>query len=65
MQLREAMCCSLTIGKTIGMDWSRRSGFSVIASPVDEFKDVPSLDCSRFVVVHGAGSILCVCVWNR
>ncbi|CAM8945555.1 unnamed protein product [Rhodiola kirilowii] len=56
MQLRETMCSQSLAGKTLGMDWSKRQGVSVIASPVDEYRDVPSLDCSRFVVVHGAGS---------
>uniref|UniRef100_A0A7N0VLJ1 Aspartate/glutamate/uridylate kinase domain-containing protein n=1 Tax=Kalanchoe fedtschenkoi TaxID=63787 RepID=A0A7N0VLJ1_KALFE len=56
-QLREAMCSQSSTGKKLGMDWSKPRGVSEIASsPVDDFRDVLSLDCSRFVVVHGAGS---------
>ncbi|RYR58621.1 hypothetical protein Ahy_A05g024484 isoform B [Arachis hypogaea] len=53
-QLRQAMISSSQ--KPPGMDWSKRHGASEICCNPDEFKDHSVIDCSPFIVVHGAGS---------
>ncbi|KAI4314115.1 hypothetical protein L6164_027051 [Bauhinia variegata] len=54
-QLRQAMIASS--GKPPGMDWSKRPGKSEISCNPDDFgEDHSVLDCSPFIVVHGAGS---------
>lgn len=42
--------------KPPGMDWSKRPGGSEICCNPDEFADHSVMNCSRFIVVHGAGS---------
>uniref|UniRef100_A0A5B7BW92 Uncharacterized protein n=1 Tax=Davidia involucrata TaxID=16924 RepID=A0A5B7BW92_DAVIN len=54
-QLRQAMMLGSSSGKVLGMDWSKRPGFSETSFVVDGFSDQPVLDSSSFVVVHGAG----------
>lgn len=44
--------------KIIGMDWSKRPGFSESEVNLNDFCGQPGLDLSSFIVVHGAG--LCV-----
>lgn len=56
VQLRQAMIASSA--KPPGMDWSKRPGNSEISCNPEDFGDYPVLDCSRFIVVHGAGSSL-------
>ncbi|RYR09385.1 hypothetical protein Ahy_B05g077686 isoform B [Arachis hypogaea] len=53
-QLRQAMISSSQ--KPPGMDWSKRHRASEICCNPDEFKDHSVIDCSPFIVVHGAGS---------
>jgi hypothetical protein len=53
-QLRQAMITSSE--KPPGMDWSKRPGDSEICCNPDEFGDDSVMECSRFIVVHGAGS---------
>jgi isopentenyl phosphate kinase len=53
-QLRQAMITSSE--KPPGMDWSKRPGDSEICCNPDEFGDDSVTECSRFIVVHGAGS---------
>lgn len=53
-QLRQAMIASTQ--KPPGMDWSKRSGDSEICCNPEEFGDDFDAECSRFIVVHGAGS---------
>ncbi|KAG5062796.1 hypothetical protein JHK85_003979 [Glycine max] len=53
-QLREAMVASSE--KPPGMDWSKRPGASEIFCNPEEFGDHSAIDCSPFIVVHGAGS---------
>nr|XP_007157700.1 hypothetical protein PHAVU_002G091000g [Phaseolus vulgaris]ESW29694.1 hypothetical protein PHAVU_002G091000g [Phaseolus vulgaris] len=53
-QLRQAMIASSE--KPPGMDWSKRSGGSEICCNPDEFGDHSAMECSPFIVVHGAGS---------
>ncbi|KAA8529381.1 hypothetical protein F0562_033820 [Nyssa sinensis] len=55
-QLRQAMMSGSSSGNVVGMDWSKRPGFSETSFVVDDFSDRPVLDSSSFVVVHGAGS---------
>ncbi|XP_020998325.1 isopentenyl phosphate kinase isoform X2 [Arachis duranensis] len=54
-QLRQAMISSSQ--KPPGMDWSKRHGASEICCNPDEFKDHSVIDCSPFIVVHGAEGI--------
>ncbi|CAM8939568.1 unnamed protein product [Rhodiola kirilowii] len=56
MSVTSGCTASIRTRSCKGMISYLTQGVSVIASPVDEYRDVPSLDCSRFVVVHGAGS---------
>nr|POE55063.1 hypothetical protein CFP56_26645 [Quercus suber] len=42
--------------KVLGMDWSKRHGESEVSCNLDDFVDNATVDSSRFVVVHGAGS---------
>ncbi|XP_057448162.1 isopentenyl phosphate kinase isoform X2 [Lotus japonicus] len=53
-QLRQVMVASPE--KPPGMDWSKRPGDSEIFCNPEEFGDHSDLECSRFIVVHGAGS---------
>lgn len=53
-QLRQAMIASSQ--KPPGMDWSKRPGDSEICCNPEEFGDDFDAECSRFIVVHGAGS---------
>ncbi|XP_020220081.1 isopentenyl phosphate kinase isoform X3 [Cajanus cajan] len=53
-QLRQAMIASSE--KPPGMDWSKRHGGSEICCNPEEFGDHSATECSRFIVVHGAGS---------
>ncbi|KAL7163820.1 hypothetical protein ACSBR2_039858 [Camellia fascicularis] len=56
-QLRQTMMVSdSSCGKVLGMDWSKRPGFTETSCVVDDFCDQPALDFSHFIVVHGAGS---------
>ncbi|THG10121.1 hypothetical protein TEA_000777 [Camellia sinensis var. sinensis] len=56
-QLRQTMMVSdSSCGKVLGMDWSKRPGFTETSCVVDDFCDQPALDFSHFMVVHGAGS---------
>ncbi|CAK8536650.1 unnamed protein product [Lathyrus sativus] len=52
--LRQAMIA--TSQKPPGMDWSRIPGESEISCKPEEFGDDHVSECSRFIVVHGAGS---------
>jgi len=54
-QLRQAMIASSE--KPPGMDWSKRSGGSEICCNPEEFGDHSAMECSPFIVVHGAGSL--------
>ncbi|KAK7368177.1 hypothetical protein VNO80_10201 [Phaseolus coccineus] len=53
-QLRQAMIASSE--KPPGMDWSKRPGGSEICCNPEEFGDHSAMECSPFIVVHGAGS---------
>ncbi|XP_061369689.1 isopentenyl phosphate kinase isoform X2 [Gastrolobium bilobum] len=53
-QLRQAMISSSE--KPPGMDWSKRPGDSETFCNPEEFGDHSVMECSRFIVVHGAGS---------
>ncbi|WVZ11402.1 hypothetical protein V8G54_015932 [Vigna mungo] len=53
-QLRQAMIVSSE--KPPGMDWSKRPGGSEICCNPEEFGDHSAMECSPFIVVHGAGS---------
>ncbi|KAL5100157.1 hypothetical protein RYX36_004484 [Vicia faba] len=53
-QLRQAMIA--TSQKPPGMDWSKIPGESEICCKPEEFEDDYVSECSRFIVVHGAGS---------
>ncbi|KAE8710191.1 putative WRKY transcription factor [Hibiscus syriacus] len=57
-QLRQAMNLGSCSNKVIGMDWSKRDGVSDISSTLADIDDQCqfTVDFSRFVVVHGAGS---------
>ncbi|GMJ04649.1 Isopentenyl Phosphate Kinase [Hibiscus trionum] len=57
-QLRQAMNLGSCSNKVIGMDWSKRDGVSDISSSLADSDDQCqfTVDFSRFVVVHGAGS---------
>ncbi|KAE8673272.1 WRKY DNA-binding protein 4, putative isoform 1 [Hibiscus syriacus] len=57
-QLRQAMNLGSCSNKVIGMDWSKRDGVLDISSSLADFDDQRqfTVDFSRFVVVHGAGS---------
>ncbi|CAL5355013.1 unnamed protein product [Camellia sinensis] len=56
-QLRQTMMVlDSSCGKVLGMDWSKRPGFTETSCVVDDFCDQPALDFSHFMVVHGAGS---------
>ncbi|KAK8508088.1 hypothetical protein V6N12_025191 [Hibiscus sabdariffa] len=57
-QLRQSMNLGSCSNKLIGMDWSKRDGVSDISSSLADFDDQCqfTVDFSRFVVVHGAGS---------
>ncbi|KAF5939134.1 hypothetical protein HYC85_023393 [Camellia sinensis] len=56
-QLRQTMMVSdSSCGKVLGMDWSKRPGFTETSCVVDDFCDQPALDFCHFMVVHGAGS---------
>jgi len=54
-QLRQAMIASSE--KPLGMDWSKRPGGSEICCNPEEFGDHSAMECSPFIVVHGAGSL--------
>ncbi|XP_058772518.1 isopentenyl phosphate kinase-like [Vicia villosa] len=53
-QLRQAMIA--TSEKPPGMDWSKKPGESEICCKPEDFGDDYVSECSRFIVVHGAGS---------
>ncbi|TKY69628.1 Isopentenyl phosphate kinase [Spatholobus suberectus] len=53
-QLRQAMIAPSE--KPPGMDWSKRPGGSEICCNPEEFVDHSAMECSPFIVVHGAGS---------
>ncbi|KAF7828013.1 DUF1336 family protein [Senna tora] len=53
-QLSQSMIASSA--KPPGMDWSKRPGNSEITCNPQDFGDHSVLDCSPFIVVHGAGS---------
>lgn len=55
-QLRQAMIA--TSQKPPGMDWSKIPGESEICYKPEEFGDDHVSECSRFIVVHGAGSLV-------
>ncbi|POO03460.1 Aspartate/glutamate/uridylate kinase [Trema orientale] len=55
-QLRQSMMTQSPSEKTIGMDWSKRTGESEISCSIIDFRDHPAVDSSPFIVVHGAGS---------
>ncbi|KAK7309826.1 hypothetical protein RJT34_06879 [Clitoria ternatea] len=53
-QLRQAMIASSE--KPPGMDWSKKPASSEIFCDPEKFEDCSSMECGRFIVVHGAGS---------
>lgn len=53
-QLRQAMISSPQ--NPPRMDWSKRPGDSEIHCNPDEFQGDSVMECSHFIVVHGAGS---------
>ncbi|CAH9101008.1 unnamed protein product [Cuscuta europaea] len=55
-QLRQTLMSGSASSRVVGMDWSKRIGFSEPPLLESDCSDQPVVDSKTFVVVHGAGS---------